>query len=853
MDDSVRQTLLKERRVTPGGGHDSFSPMVGIAVAWVIGITTGVVFESPHPCIETVNISLVFITITFSLIMSFRSWRRTTRTLIILGTFMVGRFHAHNSCHSVSKEQVDVASFDDFRIVHVEGCVSGEPKMSSDSHGVLGSNPMRGVMKTIPLELVTMIDPITKRIVRCSRMDLKVSINADDLIGVMVGDTCHARARVVGPGRIRNPGCENRFPTEPFLMVEHHSLLNVERSTQRVQNDWLTQLRNAWRNVVSDALDSSMIGFTDPEERDLIKAIVLGDRNDNFKSLSQPYKRTGTAHYLAVSGFAIGVFSSLPALFMRGQGRFLKGFTVITFIVLGLLAIDLRSPAIRSGAVIMMAMLGLTMGREWSKIGLLALTSIAMLAVNPRDVLNPGFQLTFIVVASLMILSPRMMSFIPLTEGGGIMSRTCNSLFMRKSISCGVVAWLTSTPLIIHHFGIVCPIGILASIVLLPFMSIMIIASVAAIITDLITPSISFIPGSMSGFSMKIIDFLVHFFDSIPGSFYLVPEWSLLMTMAAELVIWRFFLHKSTVERLILIVVTIIIFGIHFLNEKNGEDIDDHVRIVTMDVGNGTCHLIMTARSCFLFDGGSLERRSCGRRIILPVLEHYGVERLDGIFISHANIDHFSGLPEVVSRVPVDMLLIGSSFIEDSKRFPEGPSGIMMKTIKEWRVPWKVVHKGMRFTSGNTIFEIHNPIPDVLNAEENDNSLVMSIKRVIDDRIVHCSLFTGDIEDHSMRSIVDDMDGIENPFFLEAPHHGSVQRESAEFISEVNPSIIIQSTGSMRMRRDELSKIVREHPGMRIYSTAVHGAIQVDFHDTGRVEVTTQYSDHHWVSNMTTP
>ena len=280
-------------------------------------------------------------------------------------------------------------------MVHVEGRVSSEPEVSSNSYGLLGSNPMRGVMKTIPLEFVSMIDPLTKRVVHCSKIDLKVSINDDDLIGVTVGDTCHARARVLGPGRSRNPGCENRFSTEPFLMVEHASLLNVERTTQHVQGNRFSELCNAWRNVVSDALDSSVIRFTGPGERSLIKAIVLGDRNDDFKSLSQPYKRTGTAHYLAVSGFAIGVFSSLPALLMRGQGRVLQGFTVITFLVLGLLAIDLRSPAIRSGSVIVMAMFGFTMGREWSKIGLLSLTSIVMLDRESTRCPQPGFSTHF--------------------------------------------------------------------------------------------------------------------------------------------------------------------------------------------------------------------------------------------------------------------------------------------------------------------------------------------------------------------------------------------------------------------------------------------------------------------------
>ncbi|MBB48952.1 MAG: hypothetical protein CMJ33_10545 [Phycisphaerae bacterium] len=817
--------------------------MVGIAVSWATGITTGVVFDSPPFSVEIMIWFLIVVMIACSCIMSSRSWVNTTRTVILAGTFLTGRYHAHNSCHTMTEEQMDVASFIDSGMVYVKGRVSKEPTVSSDTHELIGTNPMQGVMNTIPLECVTLTHPATEEEIDCSRIDLKVSTLEGDPLGLVVGDTCHARARVLPSRRNTNPGCEDGFRNQPILVAEHPSLLHVERSNVGVRRNVVSELCDAWRNVVSESLMSSTIGFTDPDERNLIKAIVLGDRNGDFMALSQPYKRTGTAHYLAVSGFAIGVFSSLPAMLMRGRSRFLKGITTLAFLSLGLLAIDLRSPAIRSGAVIVMATFGFTVGREWSRMGLLSLTSIIMLAVNPEDVLNPGFQLTFLVVSSLMVLTPRMLSFIPRTEGGGGMKKMINSSFMRKSFSCGVIAWLTSTPLIIHHFGIVCPIGILASIFLMPFMSIMITASVVAIVTHLITPSISFIPGFISGWSMKVIENMVHFFDSIPGSFYLVPEWSFLMTMTIELLIWRLFLHKNMIERLLIIILFTTAFVFHFFQADSRVQLDGGVRIVTMDVGNGTCHLIMTGESNFLFDGGSLERRSCGRKIILPVLDHYGIEEIDGVFISHANIDHFSGLPEVMERVPIGTFFIGESFINRSTCHPRGPSGIMMKMIEEWRIPWKVVHKGMRFTYGRTIFEIHNPIPGDINQKENDNSLVVSLKRINGDKIEHYSLFTGDIEDHSMRSIMDDLELIGNPILLEAPHHGSVRGYSPEFIDKIHPSIVIQSTGAMRMRRDGLSKIIRRHPDMKIYSTASHGAIQIDFHDSGQVEVKTQSSD----------
>ena len=44
---------------------------------------------------------------------------------------------------------------------------------------------------------------------------------------------------------------------------------------------------------------------------------------------------------------------------------------MMLFLGLGMSAIDLRAPAIRSGAVIMLATFGISMGREWSRIGLL--------------------------------------------------------------------------------------------------------------------------------------------------------------------------------------------------------------------------------------------------------------------------------------------------------------------------------------------------------------------------------------------------------------------------------------------------------------------------------------------------
>lgn len=838
--------MLEAERVRPPsdlkGGDRSPVPIVGIAIAWALGISSGISFNWQIQSQGVIVISSGIAMIITSVILNKKGHGVMARMVILCATCLIGWFHAHNSCRTISNEHLEVTSFGGLGIVHMKGRVAGYPERPNPHTGLLGPPPMDRMIQTIPMVDVSLTDPSTDRSIKCSKIDMKVPTGRNDVIGIIPGDECRARVRVFVRRGKRNPGCEIEFGVEPVLMIDHPSLIDVTRTRNGSMDSKPIPLHEAWSMVVSEGLDHSIGWFGDEAEHDLIRAIVLGDRTSAFESLSQPYKRTGTAHYLAVSGFAIGVFSAIPAVMMRGRGGMMKGLTMILFLGLGMSAIDLRAPAIRSGAVIMLATFGISMGREWSRIGLLALISILMLGINPRDIMNPGFQLTFVVVASLMTLTPHMSRLIPKMPGDSLFSRSMNARSTRDIVSCGVIAWLTSTPLVLHHFGIVCPIGIIASIILMPLMTVMIASSVISIMTALTIPTLAWIPGACSVSSMKTIEWLVIAFDSIPGSFFVVSEWSLFLTIAVEIVIWRMFIHSCLRERIILVVATVLIFLLMILPVRS-HDMDSDIRVVTMDMGNGTCHLIMTEESSYLFDGGSLGRRSSGRNIILPVLNHHGINRLDGVFISHANMDHFSGLSEIIGRIPIGSFIIGQSFLETSKRSPESPAGLMMKLMRDWRVPWQVVHENMRIVSQDMIFRVHHPPDGMIHRKENDNSLVVSLVKSIQGKETLCVLFTGDIEESSMKGLMEKIDDLKNTIVLEAPHHGSVRPSSKSFIMGIDPDIIVQSTGAMRMRRDHLSRIVNEGSGIERFDTASHGAIRIDFFDSGHLEVTTEMGD----------
>ena len=80
-------------------------------------------------------------------------------------------------------------------------------------------------------------------------------------------------------------------------------------------------------------------------------------------------------------------------------------------------------------------------------------------------------------------------------------------------------------------------------------------------------------------------------------------------------------------------------------------------------VGHGLAVLIQTPDGqTFLYDCGRLGDPTVGRRIIAPALWARGVSRIDTVFLSHADQDHYDGLPDLLDRFPIGEVRIPPGF-----------------------------------------------------------------------------------------------------------------------------------------------------------------------------------------------
>ncbi len=239
------------------------------------------------------------------------------------------------------------------------------------------------------------------------------------------------------------------FDRAQVHQVKHPSLLDT----------WLSNMRTGTRMAMVAA------PVRQDERSSLIAAITLGDRDHMWSRVATPFRATGTAHLLAVSGLHLAILCGLIVFISRwigGTPR--RTFLLVILITLVLMTIgDVRTPLARAGIMVVIASTLLVC--RW-RVSVGTLWSIAVLVVlweDPLAVSDVSFQLSFSVVAALVWVLPVWSNRTAVSGAPplrGVMAARV-----------AVMAWLIASPIAAHHFGMFSPIGIPATLLLTPIVA----------------------------------------------------------------------------------------------------------------------------------------------------------------------------------------------------------------------------------------------------------------------------------------------------------------------------------------------------------------------------------------------
>ena len=263
--------------------------------------------------------------------------------------------------------------------------------------------------------------------------------------------------------------------------------------------------------------------------------------------------------------------------------------------------------------------------------------------------------------------------------------------------------------------------------------------------------------------------------------------------------------------------------GILLIGYKPKEDF----RIACLDVGQGDGIVIeMENRWNILIDGGSTNKSSLGQYQLIPYLKSRGISRLDGIYISHTDEDHISGVREILDYISKGLTIIRVENlilpdwdeVQDNKNFQE-----LTELAKAAGTRVIYVNAGDRVRYGETTLKVLWPEAGATGKEVNEDAMVIEMTNG-----AFKGVFTGDIgkdtEDKLLqKGVLEDVD------FLKVAHHGSKYSTGEEFLSVVKPELSVISCSATNTyghpSPDTLKRL--ENSGSKVLITKDVGAVTI--------------------------
>lgn len=265
------------------------------------------------------------------------------------------------------------------------------------------------------------------------------------------------------------------------------------------------------RGGVADRLHAWLARASVPgvsgERRAVIEGVVLGEDGGLSDSLKQQFRASGLYHLLAVSGGNVAVVAAgtVGIAFLLGVSRIAAELAALAAIGGYVLAVGPQPSVIRAGVVGALGSLAWLSGRERDRWYALLLAAIALLAWNPYNALDPGFQLSFAAVLAIFTLAPRIERWL---EGYPVPRLLAQCIAI--SAACGLV----TAPISWFHFHaiplVTVPANLAAAPVVTPLLALALLAAVL--------PPAAPLLAQLNGWCAAYLAGCARFFGGLPGA-----------------------------------------------------------------------------------------------------------------------------------------------------------------------------------------------------------------------------------------------------------------------------------------------------------------------------------------------
>jgi len=286
-----------------------------------------------------------------------------------------------------------------------------------------------------------------------------------------------------------------------------HVVLRADRWRVVGRRGGLAGLGDRLRSALAHSIARGLHG----PRRGVVEGVVLGDEQALSEGIRNRFRASGLYHLLAVSGqnVALVAAGALALAWLLGLPRRVGQAGAIGAIASYVLAVGAQPSVVRAGVAGVLGSLAWLAARPADRWYFLCLGALVLLAWNPYDILDAGFQLSFVAVCAIFVLVPRIAATL---EGYPLPAKLAAAVAV--SMACGVA----TTPILWLQFHAVPLLTVPANALAEPAVAPLLYLAFAAGLTSLLFPPAATAIAWLNGWCAAYLAGCARLFGSLPGA-----------------------------------------------------------------------------------------------------------------------------------------------------------------------------------------------------------------------------------------------------------------------------------------------------------------------------------------------
>ena len=537
-------------------------------------------------------------------------------------------------------------------------------------------------------------------------------------------------------------------------------------------------------------------GLSDaPEETALIESMVLGMRGETPAEMKAMFQKTGTLHLFAVSGLNVAMLAAIAWYLLKPLriSRAASFFVIMPLLIAYAIATGLGASCVRATVMAGFFLAAPLAGRPAVPLNSIAAAALAILAWETNELFSPGFQLSFVLVLMIMLLAEpiarrveriaRPDDFIPV-ELWTASQKARMALWKIFSQATGVTvaAWLGSLLFMAGYFHLISPVAIVANAIAVPLAFFVLSLGLMSLLVGFVSVPLLSVVNCANWVCAKLLLLVVALFARVPGG--------------------------------------------HVYVEYPRSGPTPLCEITALDVGQGAAIHLRAGGGDWMFDCGHLRDYE---RTVLPYLRSRGVNRLDGLILSHGDSSHIGGaIPLLADFSPA--WVADSPFLDRSSSRRD--LHVEIATHRQGR---RIFKRGDEAAlSPGVKLRVLYPPAEITRNSADDKALVCSVEadglRVL--LMSDAGFFTEQwllANEPDLRADV-----------LIMGWHDKDFSGTPDFLSKVQPRAVICSEPPFGTTPEKFATWATplEQKGVRVFPQQQCGAVQIELRAAGEVRVT---------------